>query len=184
MVLIEIFKKIIFDLGADRIGPDLPFTHWKLYFKGSMLKMCKRKFQYFSNTAEIRPGAYIVGCSKIKIGNRVIIRPNSMIFAETVIDLKTSVIIEDDVMIGSGVHIYVNNHFFENLDIPIIDQGYFPDKQVVLKKGCWIGCNAIILPGVTIGKNSVVGAGAVVTRSVPDGVVVVGSPAKIVKQIN
>ncbi|RYY14386.1 MAG: acyltransferase, partial [Chitinophagaceae bacterium] len=58
-----------------------------------------------------------------------------------------------------------------------------PDEQVVLKKGCWIGANAIILPGVTIGENSVVGAGSIVTKSIPDRVVAVGSPARVVKKI-
>ena len=106
-----------------------------------------------------------------------------MFFAETVIDLKTSIIIEDDVMMGAGVQIHVNNHRFDNPHIPLIDQGYYPDKLVVLKQGCWIGANAIILPGVTIGKNSVVGAGSIVTKSVPDGVVVVGNPARIIKEI-
>jgi acetyltransferase-like isoleucine patch superfamily enzyme len=183
MIVIEIIKKIKYNVGADRIGPDLPFTHWKLYFRESMLKLCKKKFQYFSNTAEIRPGAYIVGCSKIRIGDRVIVRPNSMFFAETVIDLKTSIIIEDNVMMGAGVQIHVNNHRFDDSKIPLIDQGYYPDEPVILKHGCWIGANAIILPGVTIGINSVVGAGSIVTKSVPDGVVAVGNPARVIKEI-
>ncbi|WP_400262021.1 acyltransferase [Sphingobacterium sp. SG20118] len=124
-----------------------------------MKKLCKRKFRCFSDTAQFRSGAYAVGCSQISIGARVIIRPNTMLFAETVVPMDLSIIIEDDVMIGSGVHIYVNNHKFDNPNISIIDQGYYPDQQVVLEKGCWIGANTIILPGVTIGENAVVGAG-------------------------
>jgi acetyltransferase-like isoleucine patch superfamily enzyme len=107
-----------------------------------------------------------------------------MFFADTIIDLETSIVIEDDVMMGSGVQIYVNNHRFDIPNIPVIDQGYYRDEMVVLKQGCWIGANAIILPGVTIGINSVVGAGSIVTKSVPDGVLVVGSPAKIIKIID
>ncbi|WP_312364794.1 DapH/DapD/GlmU-related protein [Sphingobacterium sp.] len=97
--------------------------------------------------------------------------------------MKLSIVIEDDVMIGSGVHIYVNNHKFDDITIPIIDQGYYPDLPVILKKGCWIGANTIILPGVTIGENSVVGAGSVVTKSIPKNVVAVGNPAKVLKSI-
>ena len=84
---------------------------------------------------------------------------------------------------GSGVHIYLGDHKFDNPNIPIIDQGYSPEKQVVLKKGCWVGANSIILAGVTIGENAVVGAGSVVTKSIPDRTVAVGVPAKVIKTI-
>ena len=181
--MINLINKIKYSYNADRIGPDLPFTHWKLYFRESMLKLCKKKFQYFSDTAEVRAGAYIVGCSQIRIGERVIIRPNSMFFGETSIDMKTSIEIEDDVMMGPGVQIHVNNHKFEKRNIPLIEQGYYPDESVLLKKGCWIGANAIILKGVTIGENAVVGAGSIVTRSVDDYNVVAGNPAKVIKTI-
>nr|WP_315174774.1 acyltransferase [uncultured Flavobacterium sp.] len=182
MLIIDILKKIKYNLGADRLGPDLPFTHWKLFYKKQMLSLCKKKFKHFSDTADFRPGAYAVGCSKIQIGNRVVIRPGVMLFGESE-TLQTSIIIEDDVMMGSGVHFYINNHKFDRLDIPLIDQGYYPDERIVLKKGCWIGANAILLPGVTIGLNSVVGAGSIVTKSVPDGVVVAGTPARLIKEI-
>jgi acetyltransferase-like isoleucine patch superfamily enzyme len=106
-----------------------------------------------------------------------------MLHAETA-TLTDSIIIEDDVMIGSGVHIYVENHCFDNLNIPIIDQGHSQARQVILRKGCWIGANAIILPGVTIGENVVVGAGSIVTKSIPSKAVAVGSPAKVIKKIS
>ena len=182
MLIIDIIKKIKYNLGADRIGPDHPFTHWKLYYKKQMLVLCKKKFKHFSDTADFRAGAYAVGCSKIEIGNRVVIRPGVMMFGESE-SLTTSIIIEDDVMMGSGVHFYINNHKFDRLDIPLIDQGYYPDEMIILKKGCWIGANSIILPGVTIGINSVVGAGSVVTKSIPDCVVAVGNPARVIRTI-
>ncbi|QOG03780.1 DapH/DapD/GlmU-related protein [Flavobacterium sp. MDT1-60] len=182
MLIIDIIKKVKYNLKADRIGPDHPFTHWRLYYKKQMLALCRKKFKHFSETADFRPGAYAVGCSQIEIGNRVVIRPGVMLFGESN-TLSTSIIIEDDVMLGSGVHFYINNHKFDRLDIPLIDQGYYPDEMIVLKKGCWIGANAILLPGIVVGCNSVVGAGSVVTKSVLDGVVVAGNPAKIIKEI-
>ena len=147
-----------------------------------MRKLCKKKFQSFADSADFRPGAYAVGCSKIRIGERVVIRPGIMLFGDSE-SLETSIIIEDHVMMGCGVHIYINNHKFEDPYTPLIDQGYYPDKAVTLKRGCWIGANAIILPGVTIGENAVIGAGSVVTRSVPDRVVAVGNPARVIKKI-
>lgn len=182
MFISDCIKKIKFDISADRIGPDAPFTHWRLYFRNKMIKLCQKKFKKFHDTAEVRPGAYIVGCSKIEIGKRVVIRPGCRFFGETY-DIDTSIIIDDDVMLGSCVSIYINNHCFERTDIPIIDQGHYPAKQVHLKQGCWIGANVILLPGVTVGKNSVIGAGSVVTKSIPDFSIAVGNPAKIISII-
>lgn len=179
MILI---KRMKFWLRTDRIGPDILGTYWMLFFPKSMQRLCKKKFQLFSDSAEFRPGAYAVGCSRIKIGNRVIIRPGVMLFGDSEA-LSTSITIEDDVMMGCGVHIYINNHKFDDPDKPLIDQGYYPDEPVILKKGCWIGANAILLPGITVGENAVIGAGSIVTRSVPDRMVAAGNPARIIKKI-
>ena len=182
MLLLDLYKKIKFDVKTDRIGPDIPFTHWKLFFQTKMLKLCKKKFQYFADSAQIRPGAYIVGCSKIRIGERVIIRPGCRFFGESS-TLESSIVIEDNVMLGSAVSIYINNHRFDRLDIPFIDQGHYPAKAVVIGRGCWIGANVVILPGVIIGENTVIGAGSVVTKSIPANVLASGNPARIIKYI-
>lgn len=179
MLLKEIYNKIKFCKSADRIGPDMPFTHWKLHFKSSMLRLCRTKFEHFGENADFRAGAYAVHCSNISIGQNVVIRPGTMMFA----DEFAGIIIEDNVMLGAGVHFYVNNHKFERRDIPLIIQGYYPSKCIVVRDGAWIGANSIILPGVVIGKNSVVGAGSIVTKSVPDFSVAVGVPAKVIKEI-
>lgn len=178
----EIFSKRKFDINSDRLGPDCPFTHWKLYFKSSMKKICQEKFKYFSDSSEFRAGAYAITCSKISLGNRVIIRPNTMLFADPR-EEKGYIIIEDDVMIGSGVHIYVSNHRYNLKDKNIIDQGHYEAQDVLLKEGCWIGANSIILAGITIGKNAVIGAGSVVTKNVPNNVVYAGNPAKLIKVV-
>lgn len=167
-------------MNADRLGPDILFTHWRLHFKSTMLKLCKKKFMFFDKSAEIRPGVYIDYCSRIKIGKNVILRPTTMLFGN-----KTAIIdLQDNVMLGSGVHIYTGNHRFKRIDIPIIEQGSHEYKNVVVKEGAWIGANSIILTGVTIGKNSVVGAGSVVTKDVPDFSVVVGNPARVIKKLD
>lgn len=182
MIFGDIIKQRGFNLKADRIGPDMPFTHWKLYFKKSMLALCQSKFLKFANSAEFRAGAYAIGCSKIEIGERVVIRPQCMLFGDSITSEKT-ITIENHVMLGSGVHIYVSNHRFDTVEIPLIDQGHYLPKPVVLKEGCWIGANTVILPGVIIGENAVVGAGSVVTKSIPPGVVAAGNPAKVIKEI-
>lgn len=179
MLLKEFYDKYLFCKKADRIGPDIPFTHWRLHFKSTMKALCYEKFKRFGDNCEFRPGAYAIWCSAISLGDRVVIRPSSMLFSYP----GSLIEIEDDVLIGSGVHIYVSKHQFESSKLPIIDQGKCEEKAVLVKKGAWIGANAIILPGVTIGVNAVVAAGSVVTKDVPDYSVVAGVPAKLVKPI-
>lgn len=181
-MILDIFKKYKFDKYSDRLGLDCPFTHWKLYFKKSMRKICQKKFASFGENAEFRPGAYAFCCSNIHIGCNVVIRPMSCIFANDS-SKNGKIVIEDNCLVGSGVHIYTSNHRFDDTSLDIFEQGYSEPKDVILKKGCWIGASVIILPGVVIGKNSVVGAGSVVTKSVPDFCVVAGNPAKIIKNI-
>ena len=117
--------------------------------KPTMEELCGRKFRRFGTGAEFRPGAYAVGCSKIEIGDRVVIRPGTMLFGEIDPDenIDVSISIEDEVLMGCGVHIYVNNHRFDRTDEPVYSQGYYPTKTVRIMKGAWIGANAIILNG-------------------------------------
>ena len=177
-----LYRKIRFDKQSDRIGPDCPFTHWRLYFKSKGEKLCRSKFKKFGEGADIRPGVYAISCSRIEIGARVVLRPGTMLFADSRPGGK-GIIIEDDVLIGSGVHFYTVNHKFDNPNVPIYMQGHYDSREIIVKKGAWIGANAILLPGVVIGENSVVGAGAVVTKSIPAGVVAVGNPARVIKKI-
>lgn len=162
------------------MGPDMPITHLMLYFPKLMEMLCRKKFKHFGKGAEFRPGAYATACSKISIGDRVIIKPETKLFAD---EGGAEIIIEDNVLIAYGVHFYCNNHLFENKDLPIIDQSISPSRPIVLKTGCWIGANVIILPGITVGRNAVVGAGSILTKDVPDRVVVVGNPAKIIRRL-
>ena len=74
------------------------------------------------------------------------------------------------------------NHNFEDTTKRIDEQGV-STQPVVIGDDVWIGANAVILPGVTIGRHCVVAAGAVVTKDVPDNTVVGGVPAKIIKKL-
>lgn len=88
------------------------------------------------------------------------------------------IIIEDDVMIGPRVNITSENHPVETEKRKTL-----VPAAVTIKRNAWIGANATILPGVTVDTNSVVAAGAVVTKDVPANTVVAGVPAKTIKQI-
>ena len=180
MIFSELLKRWKFWATADRLGPDMPLTQIRLYIPSRMKKLCTKMFRRFGEGAEFRPGAYAICCSKISIGSRVIIRPGTMLFADPR-EGGAGITIEDDVLIGSGVHFYCSNHRYDNPHVPIIDQGHYDSKEIVLRRGCWIGANAVILPGVTVGYNSVVGAGSILTQDVPERVVVAGNPAKVIK---
>lgn len=84
--------------------------------------------------------------------------------------------IEDDVLIGPNVQLITENHPIQPAERKALDL-----KSILIKRNAWVGAGAIILPGVTVGENSVVAAGAVVTKDVPDNTVVAGFPAKVVK---
>jgi maltose O-acetyltransferase len=91
------------------------------------------------------------------------------------------VTIGSDVMMGPEVVIYASSHDFSEVDRPMIQQGFVEDRPVTIEDNVWIGTRAVILPGVTIGQGSVIGACAVVTRDIPPFSVVVGNPGRVVK---
>ncbi|HWV28728.1 MAG TPA: DapH/DapD/GlmU-related protein [Dyadobacter sp.] len=86
------------------------------------------------------------------------------------------IIIGDDVLIGPRVNITSENH-----PLDPSDRKTLIPKSVHIKRNAWIGAGATILPGVTVGENAVVAAGAVVSRDVPPNTVVAGIPAKVIK---
>lgn len=83
---------------------------------------------------------------------------------------------------GENVKLYDHNHIYLNPDTPIKQQGY-TSAPIHIGKHCWIGSNVTILKGVTIGDNSVIGAGCVIHRDVPSNSVVVNKQELIVKAI-
>lgn len=109
--------------------------------------------------------------NRLKIGKNVFINSNLLAMS------RGEITIEDDVMIAANVSLISNNHDpYERMVLTC--------KPVLIQKGAWIGANAVILPGVSVGRYAIVGAGSVVTRDVPDYAVVVGNPAKVVKTLD
>ena len=92
------------------------------------------------------------------------------------------VLIGSHVNLAQGITVTALNHNFEDSEKRIDEQGV-STSTVIIEDDIWIGANAVVLPGVTIGQHSVVAAGAVVTKDVPPHSLVAGVPAKIIKQI-
>ncbi|HEX8965864.1 MAG TPA: acyltransferase [Patescibacteria group bacterium] len=115
---------------------------------------------------------------EIKIGKRVLVDDYSFISTQDDIEIG------DETMIASHVYIVDFNHIYplQKSKRNIGNASGYTRKKVKIGKYVWIGTHAVILPGVTIGDNAVIGAGAVVTKSVPKNAIVVGNPAKIIKK--
>lgn len=101
-------------------------------------------------------------------------------FNLTLVD-DTHIYVGDYTMIGPNVVIATAGH-------PIMpelrEKGYQYNMPVYIGKNCWLGAGVVVLPGITIGNNVVVGAGSVVTKDIPDDVVAVGNPCKVLRKIN
>jgi len=91
-------------------------------------------------------------------------------------------LVGNDVMMAPGVVILTQNHRYDLVDVPMIDQGYIGGAQVIIEDDVWIGTNAIILPGRRLGKGSIIAAGAVVTKDVDPYAIVGGNPARLIKR--
>lgn len=131
--------------------------------------------------AEIGPGCYIEpplhanwAGKFVHLGRSVYVN-----FNLTLVD-DTAIYIGDYTMIGPNVTIATGTHPI----LPALRENFYQfNMPVRIGRNCWLGAGAIILPGVTIGDNVVVGAGSVVTHDLPDNVVAVGNPCRVLRPV-
>ena len=119
------------------------------------------------------------GAPTLILGNGCAVGRRCMITA------KNQICLEDNVLMGPSILIADHSHEFSNVETPIVAQGLTPGGTIRIERNCWIGYGAAIVCSsghLVIGQNSVVGACAVVTRSVPPFTAVAGNPARIVKR--
>lgn len=119
------------------------------------------------------------------IGRRCRIHKNTSIGCNSGVgrgcEINNGVTIGDNVMMGPDVLIYTQNRCTSDPKVPMRTQGMNQIMPVIIEDDVWIGARVCILPGVVIGKGSVIGACAVVSKSIPPYSVAVGNPAKVVK---
>ena len=92
--------------------------------------------------------------------------------------------LEDGVAIARGCYISDHTHSFDDPELFVRDQPLGRVSPVRIRRGAWLGQNVVVLPGVTIGVGSVVGAGSIVRSDVPDRTVVAGSPARVIRELS
>lgn len=116
------------------------------------------------------------GCifsKKLSIGDNSGLGENSI--------LQGKITIGNNVMMGRECYIYTTNHCHDSLDIPMIEQGYEKEREVIIDDDVWIGSRVTILPGVHVYQGAIIGASAVVTKDVEKYSIVAGNPAQKVK---
>ncbi len=147
--------------------------------------------------------SWVINIPKRRILPKLIFRS----FGKSWLEPPFHVCVGKNTSIGNGCYFNFNATFVDDYLITIEDNVLFapnvtiittghpvhPDNRrrgemycapVTIKKGAWLCSNVTVLPGVTIGENSVIGAGSVVTRDVPDNVLAMGTPCKVVRKIN
>ncbi|KTD57369.1 sugar O-acetyltransferase [Legionella shakespearei] len=120
------------------------------------------------------PPFYTAGGDEIRIGRNVFINQNCTLYDLGGLDIA------DDVMIGPNVSIITASHPLE----PSKRRNITIGKPIVIEKNVWIATGAIIIGGVTLGENSVVAAGSVVTKNIPPNTLVGGNPARVIRSIS
>ena len=158
------------------IGKRLPTSSGKY---GNMYKnirgyMVKNFIQECGQNINIEKGAAFD--PELKIGD------NSGVGVDCILNGKITIGV--NVMMGNQCIMYSYSHAFDRIDIPMCEQGFEPEIPLIIGNDVWIGSRVIILPGVKVGNHCILGAGAVVTKDVPDYAVVGGSPARILKMRN
>jgi len=142
-------------------------------------KMIKRQFKYCGSNVFIDSSCSILVPPGLEIGDNSSISSFTTIYAAFGVKIGSDVLISSNCGISSINHI--RNSYRRRLDPN--DTGQF-SKPVVIGNNVWIGMNVCVLPGVHIGENSIIGAGSVVTKDIPENEVWVGNPARRISAID
>lgn len=152
---------------------------FKLVCKISILKVNYKKKLIIGNNLSFRSRFNV----RIKNEGKIIIGNNVFFNNDCSLNSIQEIIIEDDCIFGENVKVYDHNHKFKNSKELIRSQGYTKGK-VFIGKNCWIGSNVVILQGVKIGENSVIGAGNIIYKDIPKNSIVKNSQVQIISTID
>ena len=166
------FYLLVYYLFAQHL-PMQPIPGYKFYYKIRYF-LVKRIIHSCGKNVVVKNKCYFGNGSKLKIGDNSQLGQN--------IRIGGTVNIGRHVMMGPDIVIMAITHDISDLSKPMIDPSNPSiEDPVIIGDNVWIGTRAIILPGVNIGSNSIIGSGAVVTKSFPENSILGGVPAKLIK---
>ncbi len=152
----------------------------------------------FGKNVRIADDVSIIAYGKITLGDNVIIGEKTTLIANEelvvgndvvvtrncyIAQLGGPIFIERNVLIGDYTRIHSINHTYQDRNLPLYKQHHTRNK-IQIKENAWIGSGVMVINNTVIGKRSVIGANAVVTKNIPDFTVAVGIPAKVIKKIH
>lgn len=119
---------------------------------------------------------------RIDVAGEIILGKGTSLNTYTRVESGYKVKFGENVLVGPNVYISDRSHQYQNVNMPIMKQGYYEKGSLEIGSGTWIGIHACVLGNVKIGKGCVIGANAVVTKDIPDYCVVVGNPGRVIKK--
>ncbi len=152
--------------------PDIPMPGARV---GQFIRvwLARRIFKKCGENVRVHAGADFGTGIGIELGRNSAIAKDCWIANDTMIG--------SNVMMAPAVTILSSSHEFKDTTRPMIEQGTRMRQSVTIGNDVWIGTHVIILPGVHVGNHTIVGAGSVVTKDIPDYAIVAGNPAKVLK---
>jgi acetyltransferase-like isoleucine patch superfamily enzyme len=174
-------------------------------FARGLVPPSRREFAAFGERSFIAPPARVLNPQCIEIGDDVMIHIHARLSVVAPIDgpapslvigdrchigrfatiaCTGQIVFEDDVLTADRIFVGDSSHEYAAPHAPVADQGMSPPKPVRIMRGAFLGVGSVVLPGVTVGANAFVAAGAVVTADVTPRTLVVGNPARPVKRWN
>lgn len=182
----DIKRKIVFFLNR-RLQPIINRGSFVSFGKKTIIykpvRIMGSKFMSIGDNVTINKGAYLYALQIDNNKPRLSVGNGSTIGHFSHIVSVGEVIIGEKVLIADRVYIGDNMHNYEDIEVPIIDQGVRFTGGVYIGSGSWIGENVSIV-SCSIGKHCVIGANSFVNRDIPDYSVAVGNPIRIIKQLN
>ena len=173
--LVVLLFQTLYYIVARNLPPSYSYSLLGRLSKKCRDLVCKQFFYSIGRNVNVEHGAYFGSGCLIEIGD------NSGIGVDC--HIPADIRIGNDVMMGPQVLIIGRNqnHRFDDVGIPMRLQGYEDALPVVIEDDVWLGARVIVLPGIRIGRGSVIGAGAVVTKDVPPFAICAGNPARIIR---
>ena len=175
-VFLKRLKRYIFRKLYFKIGIKLPSSTSKNGKRYQCIRywMVSKFLEHCGKNVNIERGAQFN--PELNIGDNSGVGVNCRVSGRTYIG--------DNVMMGPDCIMYSYSHAHDRLDIPMCEQGFENETPIHIGNDVWIGARVIILPGVNIVNHVIIGAGAVVTKDVPDYAIVGGCPAKVIRMRN